>query len=251
MDEHFHVSPVFLLTVAVCLFSAYPMLSGEDVSDAWTFLFIVSGWIISLCLHEFGHAFAAYKFGDLSVADKGYLTLNPVKYSNLVMSIVFPVVFLMMGGIGFPGGAVYINMAAIRTQKQKSLVSAAGPIGTAIFAFFLTLPFWSGMAENSNLNTFWAALSLLAFLQISALILNLLPVPGLDGFGIIEPFLKGDLKKKIHNISGIAILAIFFLLFNDTPVSQAFWTTIAYIANLFGLDFDLIRQGFAVFTFWN
>jgi Zn-dependent protease len=251
MDTRFHVSPVFLLTLAICFFSAFPMINGEAVSDIWTFLFVVSGWIISLCLHEFGHAFAAYKFGDLSVADKGYLTLNPLKYSNLVMSIVFPVVFLMMGGIGFPGGAVYINMNAIKTPREKSLVSAAGPIGTAIFAFVLTLPFWSGMAANSDYITFWSALSLLAFLQISALVLNLLPVPGLDGFGIIEPFLKGDLKKKIHNVSGIAILVIFFLLFNDTPVSQAFWTSIAFIAKIFGLNFDLVRQGFSVFTFWN
>lgn len=231
--------------------SAYSLYNSSDASSLWIFAFVVSGWIISLCLHEFGHAFAAFRFGDFSVADKGYLTFNPLKYSNLVMSIVFPVVFLMMGGIGFPGGAVYINMAAIKTAREKSLVSASGPIATVLFALLLSIPFLFDFNIIREASPLWPALSLLAFLQITALFLNLLPVPGLDGFGIIEPFLKGDLRKKIHNVSGIAILAIFFLLFADTPIRSVFWKTVATLAHLFGLEINLVREGFEAFTFWN
>ena len=156
-----------------------------------------------------------------------------------------------MGGIGFPGGAVYINMAAIKTPKQKSLISAAGPIATAIFATVLIAPFTLNIANSEQNLPFWSAVSLLAFLQLSALFLNLLPVPGLDGFGIFEPFLKGDLRKKVHNIAGLVFLAIFFLLFNDTFFSRAFWKTIAITAHLLGMNFDLIREGFQTFKFWN
>ncbi len=71
---------------------------------------------MSLCLHEFGHALAAYLGGDTSVRDAGYLTLNPLKYSHPLLSIIMPVLFLMMGGIGLPGGAVYINRHALRSS---------------------------------------------------------------------------------------------------------------------------------------
>lgn len=245
------VSPNFLIICAVFLMSAYPLWTMDRPSSVWAFLFVISGWIISLCLHEFGHAYTAFRFGDHSVAEKGYLTLNPLKYTNVFMSILLPVVFLMMGGIGFPGGAVYINMNAIRTAKEKSWISAAGPLATAAVAVLLIAPFFFGIVQTENHRIFWSAVSLLAFLQLSALFLNLLPVPGLDGFGIIEPFLKGDLRKKVHQLAGIAFLAIFFLLFNDTFVSRAFWKSIAYTAYFLGMDFDLIREGFQTFKFWN
>ena len=170
--EH-QISPNFLIITGVFILSAYPLWSIDNTSSIWAFLFVVSGWIISLSLHEFGHAFAAYRFGDLSVAAKGYLTLNPLKYTNIFMSIVLPVVFLMMGGIGFPGGAVYINMGAIRSAREKSLISASGPIATAIVAAVLILPFSFGIVDTANHRVFWASVSLLAFLQLSALFLNL------------------------------------------------------------------------------
>ena len=78
------------------------------------FIIVTVLWIFSVCIHEFGHAIVAYWGGDHTVKDKGYLTLNPLRYANPVMSLLIPLVFLAMGGIGFPGGAVYINTQALR-----------------------------------------------------------------------------------------------------------------------------------------
>ena len=249
-NHQLQVSPVFLLLAGIMVVSAYPLWTGSDYAGLWAFLFVISGWIVSLCLHEFGHAYSAFRFGDYTVIEKGYLTLNPVKYTNLFLSIVMPLLFLMMGGIGFPGGAVYINTGLIKTAREKSMVSAAGPAATALFAVILIIPFFLGFADLENHRIFWAAISLLALLQISALFLNLLPVPGLDGFGIIEPFLKANIKKKIRNISGIAVLAIFFLLFSETPVSTFFWSSIALTIRFLGIDFSLVLEGFDLFRFW-
>jgi len=249
-NYHLQVSPVFLIFVAITVISAFPLWNASEYAGFSAFIFIISGWVVSLCLHEFGHAYTAYRFGDHSVVEKGYLTLNPLKYTNLFLSIVMPVLFLMMGGIGFPGGAVYINVGLIKKPIERSMVSAAGPAMTALSAVILIVPFIFGMADVENHRIFWAAISLLALLQITALFLNLLPVPGLDGFGILEPFLKGHIKKKIRNISGIAVLAIFLLLFSDTPVSSFFWSSIAYIIQLLGIDFQLVIEGFNLFRFW-
>jgi Zn-dependent protease len=249
-DNNHAISPVFLSLSGLCIYSAYTLYSDTQAANIWAFIYITSGWIVSLSLHEFGHAFTAYKFGDFSVAEKGYLTLNPLKYTNLFLSLVLPVVFLMMGGIGFPGGAVYINHAAIKTAAQKSLVSAAGPAATALFAALLLIPFIDGSVDLENHYNFWAATSLLAFLQVSALFLNLLPVPSLDGYGIIEPFMKDSFRKKIRNVAGIAVLIIFFLLFSDTFISDLFWSSIAAFIRTLGVDFSLIIDGYNNYKFW-
>ena len=71
---------------------------------------------MSLCLHEYAHALVAYRAGDRGVADRGYLTLNPLKYTHPLLSIVLPVVVVMLGGIGLPGGAVWVDHAHIAQQ---------------------------------------------------------------------------------------------------------------------------------------
>jgi Zn-dependent protease len=246
------ISPIFLLITLIMVVTGSLAYYNQPGARFWIFLFVISGWIVSLSLHEFGHAITAYRGGDKSVAEKGYLNLNPLKYTNLFMSIVLPVVFLMMGGIGFPGGAVYINMAAIKDKSQRSLVSAAGPITTAGFAFILLIPFFLGLDKSADLekNVFWSGLALLAFLQITALLFNLLPIPGLDGFGIIEPFLPNAMMIKLRKVGGLFILAIFFLLFNDTPFRDAFWYSVRQITDFLHLNILLISNGFKLFQFW-
>jgi hypothetical protein len=111
-------SPIFLLVIA-CFVASGTMAwtsgfgTGRGARLA-VFAFVASGWLISLCLHEFGHAFSAWRFGDRDVAVRGYLTLNPAKYANVALSVVLPMMFLLLGGIGLPGGAVYINRSAIQ-----------------------------------------------------------------------------------------------------------------------------------------
>ena len=70
------------------------------------FLLVTAAWVFSVCLHEFGHALVAFYGGDYTVKEKGYLTLNPIHYTHPVYSLVMPLVFLVLGGMGLPGGAV-------------------------------------------------------------------------------------------------------------------------------------------------
>src|SRR6185295_988135 len=108
-------------------------------SRAFMFFFVIGGWIISVSLHEFGHALVAYWGGDKSVIYQGYLTLNPLKYTHPFLSIFMPVLFLIMGGIGLPGGAVYIDVRALRNEIMRSLTSAAGPLASILCAALLAL----------------------------------------------------------------------------------------------------------------
>src|SRR5512141_1361488 len=142
-----------------------------------TFTIVFFGWIFSLTLHEFSHALVAYRGGDFTVREKGYLTFNPLKYTHPVYSILLPLLFLVMGGIGLPGGAVYIETWRLRSRGWISAVSLAGPFANLLLAIVLGIVLRFAPPNASGI---WPGLAFLAFLQVSALVLNLIPLPPFD-----------------------------------------------------------------------
>ena len=122
------LSSTFLVLIAAFLFCAVWMLYRPDHARLLVFPFVLTGFLIALCLHEFGHAIVAYYCGDTTVREKGYLTLDPLRYSDLQYSILFPILVMAIGGVGLPGGAVYINTLLLRRRIYGALVSAGGPL---------------------------------------------------------------------------------------------------------------------------
>ncbi|MBN2501539.1 MAG: hypothetical protein JXB38_12225 [Anaerolineales bacterium] len=246
------ISPVFWGLVALTVLAGYLTYIEWGNPSISLFVFVVGGWLISLCLHEFGHALVAYLGGDTSVIDKGYLTLNLFRYTHVAFSIVLPLFFLLMGGIGLPGGAVYINRGAIRNRNLHSLVSLAGPAMTAFFLGVIAVPFFLGFADSawSAHPVFWAGLALLAFLQVTALMFNLLPVPGLDGYGIVEPFLPESIARQLAGLGSIGIFLVFALFWFDNPIRDAFWTAVQGLLVLLNVDPFMAFQGLDWFRFW-
>jgi Zn-dependent protease len=239
-------SPVFLGLLA--LWAGGGLLAWYDIGhpSLAVLLFVVAGWIVSLSLHEFSHALFAYRSGDHSIEGRGYLTLNPLKYTHPLLSIVLPVVFLLLGGIGLPGGAVWVNHHAIRGRLRNSLVSLVGP--AANIAFFVVLTVVLGFRSPGH-DTFWAALGLLAFLQLSAAILNLMPVPGLDGGNALRPWLRGDTAKLFDTIAPFGLIILFGALFIP-EINVIFWDVVDGLAGLFGVPSGLVNRGLHLLQFW-
>jgi Zn-dependent protease len=241
------ISLSFLGLIAVLIGSAPAMLAFPTHARWGVFPLVLAGWLVSLCLHEFGHAIVAYHCGDRSVRAKGYLTLDLLRYTHLQYSIVLPLVFLALGGIGLPGGAVYISRRALRGRLRPALVSAGGPIATlAVFLALLAILIAGHGAIDMAL---YAALAFLAFLQLTALIFNLLPVPGLDGWGILDPWLPGKLREHGRRWAAIAPLLLIVLLLVP-PVNRAFWDGVYMLSYGTGLDIWAITLGRALFEFW-
>jgi len=247
------ISPIFGGLVLFTALSGYLCYANVGNPRRSLFLFVTGAWVISVALHEFGHALVAYWSGDDSVVYKGYLTLDPLKYTHPFLSIALPVIFLLMGGIGLPGGAVYINRQAIHSDMKRSLVSAAGPIATMLCTALVTIPFWLGwyLFSIADHFEFWAGLALVAFLQITAVFINLLPIPGLDGFGILEPFLPPDLLQKVAVLRPFTFFILYGLLWIDTPIRDAFWDNVWEVTAWINWDLAmLVGEGFDLFRFW-
>jgi Zn-dependent protease len=145
------------------------------------FFIVTILWIFSVCLHEFGHAIVAYRGGDYTVQDKGYLTMNPLRYTHPVYSILMPVVFMMLGGIGLPGGAVYIERSLLRSRWWGTAVSLAGPAMNLILVAVLGAAFMVGLIPPDSSKLVTISMALLIQLEVSSVLLCLLPIPPLDG----------------------------------------------------------------------
>jgi Zn-dependent protease len=244
------VSPVFI-GLLLALAAAGAVLWFDLVPQAgplFVIVFVVAGWVASLSVHEFGHAFVAYLGGDRSVVASGYLTLNPLRYTNVLLSIVMPVVFLLLGGIALPGGAVYIDHAALRSRRWDTAVSLGGPLGTLICLVIVAIPFVLPGHETWITDTnilFFEALAFLGFVEVFALLLNLVPIPGLDGFGAIRPWLSYSAQATVNRIGFAGIFIVFILLWYVPPIRDTFFLTIFHITDQLGIPASLIVSGSA------
>ncbi|WP_086792493.1 site-2 protease family protein [Streptomyces thermovulgaris] len=243
------ISPVFLGILAVAAVTGWATWTGyAQQPGVAVFLFVTSAWVVSLCLHEYAHARTALHSGDLTIGAKGYLTLNPLKYTHALLSIVLPVLFVIMGGIGLPGGAVFIERDRIRGRWRHSLISAAGPLTNVLFALVCTAPFWLDALDGVPAG-FRFALAFLALLQVTAAILNFLPVPGLDGYGVIEPWLSPRIKRQVEPFAPFGLLFVFALLWVPA-LNGAFFDVIDFILRRLGIGALDQYCGYDLYRFW-
>jgi Zn-dependent protease len=175
--------------------------------------------------------------GDYSVAERGYLTFDPRRYTNPLLSIALPVLFLLMGGIGLPGGAVLVQTSWLRSRRWELLVSVGGPLGTLLCLLLAGAPFLIGGERwiDAGNGYFWAALAALVRLLAGVLILNLLPIPPLDGFNMLSHWLPSGTRQQAAALGFMPLLLLYFVLGAPGPLADSFW----HLADTLG---SLLRQ---------
>jgi len=177
---------------------------------------ILIGFIIALLaaitVHEATHAWAANILGDPTAKIEGRLTLNPFAHLDLMGTI-----FLFLAGFGW-GKPVPVNDGNLRHPKTDSLlISLAGPLSNLLLMIIILLIIrFFPMSENITL-----VLSLIAQINITLMIFNLIPIPPLDGAAILPLFLPDSVYESIKNLGLMLLIA--FLIFSR---STSFLSTI-------------------------
>jgi Zn-dependent protease len=257
-------SPIFVGIVALTAVSGWMAWTGFGNVRVDVFLFVICGWLLSLCLHEYAHAIVAFFSGDPGVAERGYLRLNPLKYTSPVLSIILPIIAVVLGGIGLPGGAVWVDHSRIPSKTRQSLISLAGPATNVLFALVLAVPFLLGGGRELQLYRdatgsvvlagahadFWVALAALAFLQMTASLLNFLPVPGLDGGNIVQPWLSPQYQRVYQLFAPYGFILLFALLW-QSKINGWFFSVVGWLAGAIGIPDQLAQFGLVWMRFWS
>jgi Zn-dependent protease len=250
-NESVRPSPIFLALVGLTgVGGVLAWLAGSSVrplSYAGVFIFVIAGWLVSLCLHEFGHAVTAWRFGDHDVAVRGYLTLDPRRYSHPALSLLLPMVVILLGGIGLPGAAVYVR-TWFMTPTRRSLVSLAGPAANLVLAVLLLA--LTRLLYDPAHAVLWAGVAFLGFLQLTALLLNLLPIPGLDGYDALEPHLSPQTQRALAPAKRYGFLILLFLLLAPL-VNQWFFGLVLWLFDFSGVQHWLAGAGNSLTRFWS
>ncbi len=203
----------------------------EASRDPVYFTSWVTTIVVSVVLHELGHGYAALRQGDDTPRTSGHMTLNPLVHMG-----GFSLVMLAVAGIAW--GQMPVNPARFRDRHGDAIVSAAGPavnLGLALLGL-TALGLWQRFSEppttsiGENFTTFFwvfGTANLVLFL------LNLIPIPPLDGSRVVASFFPGYRRWSTNPQNGGVFMALFigvFLaagyLFEAAGVAGITWITL-------------------------
>lgn len=177
------------------------------------------GWIVivgfSICVHEYAHALTALVLGDDTAAEAGHLSLNPMVQMG-------PMSLVMLALLGIAWGMVPMNVRQLRHPRFAGLVAIAGPVANLLLSAVFSLLYMSAALYG------WGGASVDLF-RVGAMtngalfVLNLIPIPPLDGFsvaGAIFPALNRLPNEVIRQASFVLLLLLFL-----TDLFHFVWST--------------------------
>ncbi len=171
--------------------------------------------MIAFTVHEFAHAYVAYKFGDHTAQKQGRLTLNPLKHLD-----PFGTILIFIAGFGW-ARPVPVNRFFFKKPRLAGvLVSVAGPLSN-LFLVLLGFLAGYGLARTglaANFDGFYEFLDIFNWLNLVLFVFNLLPFPPLDGYRILEDLAPNDIRARMTQYEQYGVLI--FLILVITPLDQ-------------------------------
>ena len=197
---------------------------------------IIGFLILSLALHEYGHAWMAYKCGDDTAERMGRLTLNPLAHIDPIMTIILPAVLYFTMGFAF-GGAKPVPVATNRLRhpaRDMMFVALAGPAMNVLLAIVFNLAekvliYHLGYESTELLPEVMWQMTVLNLLLAT---FNMIPIPPLDGSRVLYFFLPPDLRRTYQGFERYGLLIVFgFIMFGgfESILRKAIGVLVGYV----------------------
>lgn len=178
--------------------------------------------LLAFPVHEFAHAFTAYRLGDSTAKHFGKLTLNPIAHFDPMGGSML-VISILLTGFPFGFAQTPINPRNLRGRHGEAIVAAAGPISNLLMAAAVAFPLRILLTQPgllvSNLELWGLVLSILDFIVLYSILLglfNLIPIPPLDGGAIMLSLVSPRTAWQIRPI--LAQYGFFLLILLIIPL---------------------------------
>ena len=185
------------------------------------FLYFLPALLLSLAIHEFGHAFVAYKLGDRSQREQGRLTLSPFAHIDW-----FGFISIALIGIGWGKPVLVDDRNFKKRGKGNMLVALAGPmfnlglaiVVTVILKILMIIGAFSTIETNSVLAIIFNIILLTIQFNVIFAIFNLIPLPPFDGSKVLYYFLPYKAKQWFDKLEQYSIWILLVLFITDAYV---------------------------------
>lgn len=182
--------------------------------------FLIIALVVGFTIHEYAHAALAYKFGDSTAKNQGRLTLNPMAHLD-------PIGVLLIIFVGFGWARpVPVDSRNFKNPRLAGvIVSLAGPVSNLLIAlisviiWYLCISFGLVDMVSGRLHEFlYQAFAHMVWLNVLLFVFNLIPLPPLDGYRIIEEFAPTAIRYKMRQFEPYAVFVFLLLIF--TPLDR-------------------------------
>lgn len=201
--------------------------------------------LFAVTLHEVAHGRVALWLGDSTAFARGRLSLNPLRHIDPVGTVLVPALLLSVGGVLFGWARpVPVNAARLRRpQRDMALVALAGPVANVLMAGFWALV--ASVASSSRWGTAapWLGEPLLYMglagitVNILLMVLNLLPIPPLDGSRVLAGILPPGLARGLYRLEPFGLIVLLALLLSGV-LTNLLETPVHYLQLLFFCGFN-------------
>ncbi len=176
--------------------------------------------LFAISVHESAHAWAANKCGDPTARLQGRVSLNPIAHIDIFGTIIFPILLAVVGAPVFGWAKpVMVNPYNFRNRRRDGmLVAAAGPVSNILVSLtviLLLLAFFQPLMTATSPTTL-LILKIAVYLMMINIFLavfNLIPVPPLDGSGILEGLLRGEALAWFEKIKPYGFFILIFIMY--------------------------------------
>ncbi len=212
---------------------------ADPVTQIFPYLLgLLLALILGITVHEFSHAFAADRLGDLTPRYQGRLTLNPAAHLDPTGVVLF-----VLAGFGW-GRPVQFNPVRLRTNPRTggAIIAIAGPISNVLLGPFVALGLRIVlMLHLLPAEATWATIvitTIYSFVEFNFVlaIFNLVPLPPLDGHHILPALLPADmaygLQRLYAQIAPYSLFVLFALLWVVPSAGQILFAPVNAMLNL-------------------